>query len=82
MLASTPVLSPTPEEPTLSLSCLPQSEKDKNKDNNSNCVKFRLYHVPDNEVEILPGWLAIKLVGRKTIATKYNSHIFLEWKQK
>ena len=55
MLASAPVLCADPEEPTLSLSCLPQSEKDKNKDNNSNCVKFRHYNVLDNEVEILPG---------------------------
>ena len=51
MLASDPVLCPDPEEPTLSLSCLPQSEKDKNKDNNNdNCVKFRHYNVLDNEV--------------------------------
>ena len=81
MLASAPVLCPDPEEPTLSLSCLPQSEKDKNRYNNK-FVKFRHYNALDNEVEILPGWLAIKLVGRKAIATKYNSHIFLEWKQK
>ena len=59
MLASAPVLSPTPEEPTLSLSCLPQSEKDKDKNrdkfNNINCVKFGHYNALDNEVEILPG---------------------------
>ena len=31
MLDASPVLCPTPEEPTLSGSCLPQSEKDRNK---------------------------------------------------
>ena len=36
MLDASPVLCPTPEEPTLSGSCLPQSEKDRNKKNVSN----------------------------------------------
>ena len=52
ILDSAPVLCPTPpEEPTLSLSGFPQSEKDENK----KCVKFCGYYELHNELKILPG---------------------------
>ena len=67
MLASAPVLCPDPKEPTRSLSCLPQSEKDLKNMN----VKFNEYYWLNNELEILPGWFASKLLAWKTIASKY-----------
>ena len=64
---------PYPEEPTLSLSGFPQSEKNENK----KCVKFCGYYELHNELKILPGWLAIKLLAWKTRARAKYRHIFL-----
>ena len=69
MLDASPVLCPTPEEPTLSRSCLPQSEKDRNK----KWVKFSSYYALNNELKILPGWFDITSLNWITIASKYRN---------